>query len=421
MRAFLKVPGAFLLLTVGLGLLPQAGKAGEPTSASAARDRLAVLDFSVGEDVRPAHRQMAALVREEFQKADRFELIDRNMMRQRMSEKDFAATTECNEVRCLVESGKALDGQTIVGGMTSSFGKTWTLTIRMVDVNTGREGATFAHENSPTMESLSSAACQGARVLLGLEPDSPPAEPPLASSNPALSKELALDLGGGGKLELVLIPAGEFVMGSPDSEQGRDSDEGPTHKVRISGPFYLGKTEVTQAQWQAVMDKNPSKFKGSADLPVEHVLWDDAQEFCRKLSQRVGREIRLPTEAEWEYACRAGTTTAYSFGSDPSRLGEYAWYTENSGGQTHPVGRKTANPWGLYDMHGNVMEWCADWKKRYFSGARTDTVGPGSGAANVLRGGSWYDDASRLRSAKRYGTAPGYHCSVIGFRVAAMP
>jgi len=162
-------------------------------------------------------------------------------------------------------------------------------------------------------------------------------------------------------MEFVLIPAGTFTMGSPDSDSNAYDHEKPAHQVTISEPFYMGKYEVTQAQWKAVMGENPSRFKGD-DHPVENVSWEDVQQFIQKLNAKEGKEAcRLPTEAEWEYAARAGTTTIYSFGNNASQLGNYAWYDENSGNTTHPVGDKPPNPWGLYDMHGNVWEWVQDW------------------------------------------------------------
>jgi formylglycine-generating enzyme required for sulfatase activity len=202
-------------------------------------------------------------------------------------------------------------------------------------------------------------------------------------------------------MEFVLIPAGEFMMGSLASEKGHDSDE-TQHKVKITKPFYLQTTEVTQAQWKAVMG-NLSRFKGD-NLPVEKVSWDDAQEFTRKLSAKDGVRYRLPTEAEWEYACRAGSTGMFCFGDDDGKLDQYAWYGyDKCGKKTHPVGQKKPNAWGLYDMHGNVWEWCEDWydKDYYGKSLASDPQGPSRGEYRVLRGGSWLDNAGYCRSANR--------------------
>ena len=219
-------------------------------------------------------------------------------------------------------------------------------------------------------------------------------------------------------VKFVLIPAGNFLMGSPQSEG--DADEYPRHKVEITEPFYLGIYEVTQAQWQVVMGNNPSHFKGD-DRPVDLVSWNDVQEFIRRLNQKEGTDkYRLPTEAEWEYACRGGSETVYCFGDENSRLGEYAWYTRNSGGQTRPVGQKKPNAWGLYDMHGNVWEWCADWYEEgyYRRSPSSDPRGPSSGSGRVLRGGSWYLNARNCRSASRNRHNPVFRSLFDGFRLA---
>jgi formylglycine-generating enzyme required for sulfatase activity len=238
----------------------------------------------------------------------------------------------------------------------------------------------------------------------------------LAASGCSSKPELTLDLGGGVTMKLVRIPAGKFMMGSPDPEEGRAFNE-TQHEVTLSKPFYMGVTEVTQAQYQAIMDTNPSNFKGETN-PVEVVSWTEATEFCKKLTEKTRQAVRLPTEAEWEYACRAGTTTAFSFGDADSALGDYAWYGANSGDETHPVGQKKPNAWGLYDMHGNVMEWCADWYKDYPKGAVTDPQGPASGSGRVLRGGSWNDDPDFCRSAYRYPfDTPDDRAINYGFRV----
>jgi formylglycine-generating enzyme required for sulfatase activity len=229
---------------------------------------------------------------------------------------------------------------------------------------------------------------------------------------------------------MVRIPAGTFTMGSPANEAGRDSDE-VQRQVRISKDFLMGKYEVTQAEWKAVMGSNPSYFKGD-NLPVECVSWYDAIEYCNALSKKEGltptytingtsvtwnknaNGYRLPTEAEWEYACRAGTTTAYYSGSGVDSAG---WYGSNSGNKTHPVGEKTANKWGLHDTHGNVWEWCWDWYGDYAKGSQTDPTGASSGSNRVIRGGGWFNIAANARSASRDWITPSSRYDILGFRL----
>jgi formylglycine-generating enzyme required for sulfatase activity len=225
--------------------------------------------------------------------------------------------------------------------------------------------------------------------------------------------------------KLVLIPPGEFTMGSPDSDKDAQSWEKPQHRVRITKPFYLGKYPVTQEQWEAVMGSNPSGFKGPKN-PVETVSWDDCQKFLGKLNAKpaagVGK-FQLPTEAQWEYACRAGSKTRYCFGDEESKLGDYASYAANSGGKTHPVGEKKPNAWGLYDVHGNVWEWCQD---RYDGGyyaksPMDDPTGPTGGSDRVLRGGGWNIPAGYCRSAFRRRGRPGNRYVSLGLRVSLVP
>ena len=240
----------------------------------------------------------------------------------------------------------------------------------------------------------------------------PEVSTPAPSSN---SKTYTNSIG----MEFVLIPAGSFDMGSPSGEESRYDDEGPVHKVRIPDSFYMGKYEVTQKQWREVMGDSPSSFK-SDGRPVETVLWEDAQDFVRKLNQKEGtNKYRLPSEAEWEYAARAGTTTRYSFGDNESRLGEYAWYDANSRDETHLVGQKKPNPWGLYDMHGNVGEWVQDEWHDYYDGAPTDgsVWGDGDGYYRIERGGSLFDNALGCRLASRIGIPLGISPSSTGFRL----
>lgn len=236
-------------------------------------------------------------------------------------------------------------------------------------------------------------------------------------------------------MEFVSIPAGHFIMGSPDNDNEARDFEKPQHEVHITNSFYIGKFEVTQEQWETVMGANPYirersnpyyNLPGMAErITRPHhpatVSWNDAQEFIEKLNEIEGKQsYRLPTEAEWEYAARAGTTTKYSFGDIESELDNYAWYGEGfENGGTHPVGQKQPNPWGLYDIHGNAWEWVQDWfNANYYSQSpTTDPKGPDSGIERVVRGGSWHITANSWRSAFRRDYKPDYRGISIGFRV----
>jgi formylglycine-generating enzyme required for sulfatase activity len=252
-------------------------------------------------------------------------------------------------------------------------------------------------------------------------------------------------------MKLVLIPPGEFMMGSPrelieaeslrpDTEEWYKHDissEGPQHRVRITKPYWLGVTPVTQEEYQRVMGNNPSGFRGVPTRPVEQVSWVEAMDFCRKLSdlheeKAAKRRYGLPTEAQWEYACRAGSTGRWCFSNQPNvspgaaeekLLDEYAWFTANASRRPHPVGQKRANAWGLYDMHGNVWQWCADWNGNpYYANSTTDDpAGPESGQFRVNRGGCWFMPAECSRSACRGCNLPEIRGATIGFRVCLLP
>ena len=215
-------------------------------------------------------------------------------------------------------------------------------------------------------------------------------------------------------------PPGTFLMGSPAFEEGFFGDE-MQHHVTLTKGFWMGETPVTQELWTAVMGANPSRFKNGDAYPVESVSWDDCQPFLKALNDRFPVEDQrwaLPTEAQWEYACRSGTETAYA---GTGRLDDMGWYDENSGSQTHPVGQKRPNHWGLLDMHGNVWEWCSDWSGHYPSASTTDPTGPSFGPERVYRGGSWFNGARVCRSAYRGGADPGRRDCYLGFRVALAP
>ena len=228
------------------------------------------------------------------------------------------------------------------------------------------------------------------------------------------------------------IQAGTFLMGSPTNELERQGNEGPQTLVTISRGFWMSRFEVTQKEYQTVMSNNPSVFTGDPYRPVENVGWPDATNYCWFLTmqeQSAGRlpegyVYRLPTEAEWEYACRAGTATRFCYGDDPqyTQLGDYAWYYSNSGYKTHPVGQKQPNAWGLYDMHGNVWEWCLDiFSNSLPGGSVTDPTGNSWGSSRVGRGGCWYGNGKFCRSAYRGDTAPDGWINTIGFRPVLAP
>jgi len=265
------------------------------------------------------------------------------------------------------------------------------------------------------------------------------------------NSKLALDLNGKVRIALALIPAGKFIMGSPDTEEDHTIYEGPQHKVTFAKPFYMSIFLITRAQWVQVMGGDPSEcskhhkarflrpehlgrmvagdpsqMPGKPDQPVDSVSWKDAQEFCAKVTAMTGKNVHLPSEAEWEYACRAGSTTRFCFGDDPdgSNLTDYAWFTANSNDYTYQVGKKKPNAWGLYDMHGNVVEWCQDGLHYTYDGAPSDgrawdadaKITP-SGVCRMMRGGCNNSHAAGCRSAGRDWGPYKNRCGDVGFRI----
>jgi formylglycine-generating enzyme required for sulfatase activity len=315
------------------------------------------------------------------------------------------------------------------------------------------EGGPFRSAARNAKDSLHHYPFYGFRVVAALEASPPPSVPPVPPApvvplplpTNLTNAAIALDLGDGVKMDFVLIPAGTFRMGSPTNEQDRCADEGPQREVTISQPFYMGVTEVTKAQYAAIMVKKTAPRAPALDpvqellnesatpqpesspapaavsaLPVDSEPWNNVLLFCRKLSAKTGAAVQLPTEAQWEYACRAGSTTRFPYGDDPNydQLPDYAWCKANSGGKPNPVGLKKPNAWGLYDMLGNQWEWCADWYADSYDGAgATNPAGPVSGEGHVLRGGSWAHSPVACRSAYRYTVAKDNFSNAFGFRV----
>jgi serine/threonine protein kinase len=246
-------------------------------------------------------------------------------------------------------------------------------------------------------------------------PGSPPSE---VAEPPKTPKICTFELGEGVQMKLAWLPPGSFIMGDRNSRRVEMIE----HPVTFARGFWMGVTEVTQGQWTAILGTNPSRFKGDDELPVEDITWNDCQAFLVRLNEKckdARGELRfdLPSEAEWEYGCRAGTRTRFSFGDRKEDYEEFAWFRDNSGGRTHPVAMKRPNPWGLYDMHGNVWEWCRDWYDPSYVGGPADPAGPEKGELRSYRGGSWLGSGIDSVSSYRGGILPGWHDYNGGCRV----
>lgn len=247
------------------------------------------------------------------------------------------------------------------------------------------------------------------------EPQSKQKAVPLASG--FAKAELSMDLGDGLSMDFVLIRPGRFLRGAVDGT----ANERPVHEVAITEPFYLGRCEVTQAQWLALMTNNPSLFQ-DPQLPVERVSWEQCQQYLALLGTRQPKwKFTLPTEAQWEFACRAGSAERFTFGAAEEELGRHAWFHHNSRESTHPVGTKKANAWGLHDMHGNVKEWCVDGFAPYGEDALTDPKGPVNTVGRVFRGGGWNDYPAQCTASSRDFLYPVGYDDDLGFRVLAVP
>ena len=299
---------------------------------------------------------------------------------------------------------------------TFEFAKDGSLST-VCDVPAAKLSVLFDGADKPVTADLLSAAVRdfdkvefrmadkaGARNAAGGKADA-------ASRKSGTTKTITLP--GGIPMEMIWCEPGSFMMGSPVAEEGRFDDE-PLHPVTLTKGFWLGKYEVTQKQWQGVMGENPSKFK-DPDRPVEGVSWEDCNAFISRLNVVLGGVARFPTEAEWEYACRAGSSGAVS---GNGQLMEMAWYDANSGNETHDVGKNLSNAWGFHDMHGNVLEWCYDWFGKLDALSHIDPKGPPTGSFRVLRGGCWFFYARDCRSAYRLKRDPVLRNAIYGFRLA---
>ena len=311
-------------------------------------------------------------------------------------------------------SGKVVDinGQPVIGAVVEETG-TKNISVTDIDGN-----FIIKAKSSSITVTVTFLGCvpkqvkltEGTKEEITLIEESYKNQPSLSAST------VTIPVKDGVSIEMIKVEAGTFMMGATPEMEIPDDDEKPVHQVTLTNDYYIGKYEVTQALWQTVMESNPSSFKGN-NLPVEQVSWNDCQEFIGKLNSITGRKFRLPTEAEWEYAARGGRKSLKYQYSGGNAISEVAWYTNNSGINTHPVGMKQANELGLYDMTGNVWEWCQDYYGQYIGRPQVNPLGDLKGTFRVFRGGSWLFEAAYCRVAYRAGGAPDYHRNHLGFRL----
>ena len=361
--------------------------------------KIAVWDLTRG-DIKPAYAQdLTSIVVSEISKSEKYEVYSQDNVRTLAGWKAERMTLGCTDAKCLNALGQ-MDIAKLISGPVGKIGNRNSVFLNLFDTqNAGAEKSVleFGRSEDELIDLLQVAV----RKLLGREvAEEKGPEKAAGGVTPPLQARPFTDTVTG--MEFVFVKGGCFQMG--DTFGDGYENEKPVHEVCVDD-FYLGKNKVTQGQWQAVTGSNPSGFKECGNnCPVESVSWNDVQEFISRLNQRSGKRFRLPTEAEWEYAARSGGKgEKWSGTSNEWELGQYAWYDGNSGNRTHPVGEKRPNGLGLYDMSGNVWEWCSDWYgENYYQGSpRNNPEGPGSGQFRVLRGGSWYDDAGLVRAAVR--------------------
>jgi formylglycine-generating enzyme required for sulfatase activity len=364
------------------------------------------------------------------------------MLEQVLKEQEFQLTGAVDS-ETAIEIGRFVGASLVVIGSIVKTGDVYTINSRFIDVETGiaKVGQNIRGQGENQISNMvhqlaliiadKAVTIETPRLKKSPTPsaDLPSISPtpiPTVAPTPMPQRPESLQEPISG-MEFVWIEAGCFSMGSPDDEIGREDDEGPVHEVCLDG-FWMGKYEVTQNQWQQIMGENPSFFNpvkiGEIALthPVERVSWVAVQQFLQKLNQQNETvKYRLPSEAEWEYAARAGSEKMYFFGNDLDKLKDYAWYSQNSDNKTHPVGQRMPNAWGLYDMHGNVWEWCQDWYKNdyYSESPPRNPTGPSSGETRVLRGGSWNSDPTNCRSADRSWRSPDGWYVDFGARIVA--
>ena len=384
---------------------------------------IAVFDLEITEGVtKGISRPLSESIRREIVMSGRYEVIDRGNMNKILGEQKFQLSG-CASGECIVEAGQLLGVGKIVTGSIGLVGKTYYLSLSVINVETGKIENVSEDKCECRLDDLIDSSKRLVKKLLGAQiaEIKSASETKQPSSSP-FSKGGYTDTPS---IETVFVKGGCYQMG--DTFGDGNSDEKPVHEVCLDD-FYIGKYEVTQGQWKAVMGNNPSSFSSCGDnCPVENVNWNDIQDFITKLNQKTENnpqapfgkgEFRLPTEAEWEYAARSGGKSEKYAGSND--IDSVAWYSSNSGSKTHSVGTKASNSLGIYDMSGNVWEWVNDWysSSYYSESPKNNPKGLNSGSSRVLCGGSWYDLARFARATIRSYVAPDYRGNLLGFRLA---
>ncbi len=402
---------SMLVFTVALSA------AGKPAQDIELRDNyVAVFDLATQNVDSNILRPLSESIRRELVRSGKYKVINRGDMNEILGEQMFQISG-CISGQCtgIIEAGRLLDVGKIIMGSINVVGKTYYLSLSLIDVKTGNIERVSEDKCKCEVDDLIESSKRVIKRLMGerLAEDQPETMP-TASSMPAKTGGEASAV----NMEFVLVKGGCYQMG--DSFGDGYADERPVHEVCVND-FFMGKYDVTQGQWKELMGDNPSEFNLCGDnCPVENISWNDTQGFIEKLKQRIGKNYRLPTEAEWEYAARSGGKKERWAGTNSeSELGEYAWFDANSGDKTHPVGKKKPNGLGLYDMSGNVWEWCQDlYHENYYKNSpKNNPSGPDSGTNRVLRGGSWFNGAGYTRTEKRLSIIPDYRDSNDGFRL----
>jgi sulfatase modifying factor 1 len=405
---------------------------------SAAKDlpKIVVWDLSPRETKPGYAQELTSILVSEISKLGKYEIYSQENVRTLAGWTAEKMKLGCTSTQCLMALGQ-MDVAKLISGSVGKIGNRYSVSLSLFDTQNAKAEKAIS-EFCRTEDELIELVQKAGRQLLGA-----PGEPSAAEKK-ELDKTFTNSMG----MEFVLIPAGKFIMGSPNNEPGRAENEGPQREVQITKPFYMGKYEVKVSEFRELVKagqfKTDAETNGGAYVPVKEkwqrkegvnwmnpgfsqkddhpvvcLAWPDAVEYCKWLTKKTGHAYRLPTEAEWEYACRAGSQQAYSFGPDGRELSKYAWYGENSGGKTRPVGQKKPNGWVLFDMHGNVWEWCQDWYAAYPVGTAIDPGGPLRGSGRVHRGGGWISQEKYSRCAIRRSGFGG--SDRLGFRLVRMP